>query len=113
MSFLTLRDIDVKGHRVFLRADLNVPLKDGVITNSKRIDATLPTLKHLLDGGASVVLCSHLGRPAGAGFEAEFSLAPVAAWLKEKNGIDVRLASGVVGGASVTNVAGNHDGTRA
>jgi len=99
MSFKTLRDIDVKGHRVFLRADLNVPIKDGVISNSKRIDATLPTLKHLLEGGASVVLCSHLGRPAGTGFEAEFSLAPVAAWLKEKNGIDVRLASSVVGAA--------------
>jgi len=99
MSFKTLRDIDVKGHRVFLRADLNVPLKDGVITNAKRIDATLPTLRHLLEGGASVVLCSHLGRPAGTGYEAEFSLAPVAAWLKDKDGIDVRLASAVVGAA--------------
>jgi phosphoglycerate kinase len=99
MSFKTLRDIDVRGHRVFLRADLNVPLKDGAITNAKRITATMPTLKHLLEGGASVVLCSHLGRPKGAGFEAEFSLAPVAAWFNEKEGVDLRLASGVVGEA--------------
>ena len=98
MSFRTLRDIDVKGHRVFLRADLNVPLQNGAISDTTRIRETLPTLRHLLGGGASVVLCSHLGRPKGAGFEAEFSLAPVAAWLKGE-GLDVRLASGVVGPA--------------
>jgi phosphoglycerate kinase len=55
--------MDVKGRRVFLRADLNVPCKKGVIQDATRIQSTLPTLKHLLDGGASVVLCSHLGRP--------------------------------------------------
>jgi phosphoglycerate kinase len=98
MSFRTLRDIDVKGHRVFLRADLNVPLQNGAISDTTRIRETLPTLRHLLEGGASVVLCSHLGRPKGAGFEAEFSLAPVAAWLKAE-GLDVRLASGVAGPA--------------
>ena len=98
MSFMTLRDIDVKGHRVFLRADLNVPIKDGVIGDATRIRETLPTLKHLLDGGAAVVLCSHLGRPKGEGFEAAFSMAPVAAWLKGQ-GLQVTLASGVVGQA--------------
>jgi phosphoglycerate kinase len=98
MSFLTLRDIDVKGHRVFLRADLNVPIKDGVIGDATRIRETLPTLKCLLDGGASVVLCSHLGRPKGEGFEAAYSMAPVAAWLKGQ-GLDLTLASGVVGAA--------------
>jgi phosphoglycerate kinase len=98
MPFHTLQDLDAKGLRVFLRADLNVPLKDGVITDSTRIRETLPTLKHLLDQGASVVLASHLGRPKGEGFEAAYSLAPVAAWLKEQ-GFDVRLASGVVGDA--------------
>lgn len=98
MSFPTLKDVEVKGLRVFLRADLNVPLKDGVITDSTRIRETLPTLNYLLDQGASVVLASHLGRPNGEGFETAFSLAPVAAWLKEQ-GLDVRLASGVVGEA--------------
>jgi len=96
MSFRTLRDIDVKGHRVFLRADLNVPIKDGVIKDATRITETLATLRHLLDGGASVVLCSHLGRPAGTGYEKEFSMAPVAEHLKGL-GLDVRLASGVAG----------------
>ncbi len=98
MNFRTLKDLDARGLRVFLRADLNVPLKDGVITDPTRIRETLPTLKHLLDQGASVVLASHLGRPKGEGFEAAFSLAPVAAWLKEQ-GFDVRLGSGVVGEA--------------
>ena len=96
MSFRTLRDIDVKGHRVFLRADLNVPIKEGVIKDATRITETLATLNYLLNGGASVVLCSHLGRPKGVGFEAEYSMALVAEWLKGQ-GLDLRLASGVVG----------------
>jgi len=96
MRFKTLRDLDVKGHRVFLRADLNVPLKDGTITDATRIKETLPTLDLLLKSGASVVLASHLGRPKGAGFEAEFSLAPVAAWLKAQ-GCDLTLAAAVAG----------------
>ncbi len=98
MPFRTVKDIDVKGRRVFLRADLNVPIKEGVIKDATRITETLATLRFLLDGGASVVLCSHLGRPAGTGFEPEFSMAPVAAHLKGL-GLDVRLASGVVGEA--------------
>ena len=98
MGFQSVRDLDVKGHRVFLRADLNVPLKEGKITDATRIEETLPTLKHLLDGGASVVMASHLGRPEGKGFEAAYSAAPVAAWLKEQ-GIDCRLASYVNGAA--------------
>jgi phosphoglycerate kinase len=98
MPFRTLRDLDVKGRRVFLRADLNVPLKDGVIKDATRIQETLPTLRHLLEAGAAVVMASHLGRPAGTGFEAPFSLAPVAEWIRAQ-GIDARLASGVVGEA--------------
>ncbi len=97
MPFRPLRDLDARGLRVFLRADLNVPLKEGAITDPTRIRETLPTLRHLLDQGASVVLASHLGRPKGEGFEAAFSLAPVAAWLREQ-GLDVRLAGGTVGG---------------
>ncbi len=96
MSFRTLRDIKVEGHRVFLRADLNVPIKEGVIKDATRINETMATLTHLLEHGASVVLCSHLGRPKGEGFEAEFSMAPVAEYLKGK-GLDLRLASGVTG----------------
>jgi len=98
MGFQSVRDLNVKGHRVFLRADLNVPLKEGRITDATRIRETLPTLTCLLDGGASVVLASHLGRPEGKGFEAAFSAAPVAAWLKEQ-GFDCRLASYVNGEA--------------
>jgi len=100
MAFRTLNDLDVKGHRVFLRADLNVPIKNGVIKDATRIESTLPTLKHLLDGGASVVLCSHLGRPEGTGFQEEFSMAPVAAYLKAK-GFDVTLGAQSVIGAEV------------
>ena len=98
MSFQSVRDLDVKGRRVFLRADLNVPLKEGKITDATRIRETLPTLKCLLEGGASVVMASHLGRPEGTGFEAAYSAAPVAAWLKEQ-GFDCRLASYVNGDA--------------
>jgi phosphoglycerate kinase len=96
MGFRSVRDLEVKGHRVFLRADLNVPLKDGRITDDTRVRETLPTLKFLLDGGASVVLASHLGRPEGKGYEAAYSAAPVAAWLRS-HGFDCRLASQVVG----------------
>ncbi len=98
MPFRTLRDLEASGLRVFLRADLNVPLKEGVIKDATRIQETLPTLRHLLSQGASVVLGSHLGRPAGTGFEAAFSLAPVAAWLCSQ-GLDARMASGVCGDA--------------
>jgi len=98
MGFQSVRDLNVKGRRVFLRADLNVPLKEGHITDATRVRETLPTLKCLLEGGASVVLASHLGRPEGKGFEAAYSAAPVAAWLKEQ-GIDCRLASYVNGPA--------------
>jgi len=105
MAFRSVRDLDVKGLRVFLRADLNVPLKDGVtaedpktVADATRITETLPTLRFLLAQGASVVLASHLGRPKGEGFEAAFSLAPVAAWLQQE-GFAVKLASGVTGAA--------------
>jgi len=97
MPFRNVKDLDVKGHRVFLRADLNVPIKEGVIKDATRIKETMATLKHLLNSGASVVLCSHMGRPEGVGFEAAYSMAPVAAWLEDKEGLDCRLASAVIG----------------
>lgn len=87
----TIEDIDVKGKRVLARCDFNVPLKDGVITNDKRIVAALPTIKYLMENGAKVILCSHLGRPKGE-YKPEFSLAPVAAKLSEYLGVEVKLA---------------------
>ena len=92
----TIEDIEVKGKKVLVRCDFNVPLKDGVITNDKRIVASLPTIKYLLDNGAKVILCSHLGRPKGE-FVPEFSLKPVAARLSELLGIEVKMACDVVG----------------
>ena len=87
----TIEDIDVRGKRVLARCDFNVPLKDGVITNDKRIVAALPTIKYLIENGAKVILCSHLGRPKGE-YKPEFSLAPVAAKLSEYLGKEVKLA---------------------
>lgn len=92
----TIEDIDVKGKRVLARCDFNVPLKDGVITNDKRIVASLPTIKYLMEHGAKVILCSHLGRPKGE-FKPEFSLKPVAARLSEYLGKEVKIADDVIG----------------
>lgn len=87
----TIEDIDVKGKKVLARCDFNVPLKDGEITNDKRIVAALPTIKFLMEHGAKVILCSHLGRPKGE-YKPEFSLAPVAKRLSEYLGVEVKLA---------------------
>ena len=87
----TIEDIDVKGKRVLARCDFNVPLMDGEITNDKRIVAALPTIKYLMELGAKVILCSHLGRPKGE-YKPEFSLAPVAKKLSEYLGTEVKLA---------------------
>lgn len=87
----TIEDIDVKGKKVLARCDFNVPLKDGEITNDKRIVAALPTIKYLMENGAKVILCSHLGRPKGE-YKPEFSLAPVAEKLSEYLGVEVKLA---------------------
>lgn len=87
----TIEDIDVKGKKVLARCDFNVPLKDGEITNDKRIVAALPTIKYLMEHGAKVILCSHLGRPKGE-YKPEFSLAPVAKRLSEYLSVEVKLA---------------------
>ena len=86
----TIDDIDVKGKKVLLRSDFNVPLKDGVITDDTRITAELPTIKKLLSDGAKVIACSHLGKPKGQ-IKEELSLAPVAAKLSEYLGQEVRF----------------------
>ena len=74
----TIEDIDCKGKRVLVRCDFNVPMKDGVITDNKRIVEALPTIKYLSSNGAKLILCSHFGRPKGE-FNMTYSLAPVAA----------------------------------
>ena len=92
MSVKSLRDVDCKGKTVVIREDLNVPMKDGVITNDKRIRAALPTIRMALDKGAGVIVLSHLGRPTEGEFEEKFSLKPVAAHLGKLLGKPVRIA---------------------
>ncbi|XP_071030938.1 phosphoglycerate kinase-like [Oncorhynchus clarkii lewisi] len=95
---LTLDKVDVKGKRVIMRVDFNVPMKDHNITNNQRIKAAVPTIKHCLDHGAkAVVLMSHLGRPDGNPMPDKFSLKPVAAELKSLLGKDVHFLKDCVG----------------
>jgi len=96
MNIKTLDSVDVRGKRVLLRCDLNVPLKDGVITDDGRIKASLPTIKYLLAQGASVVITAHLGRPKGER-KPELSLAPIAKRLSELLGEKVDFSSEIVG----------------
>ncbi len=107
----TVEDLNVKGKRVLVRCDFNVPLKNGVITDENRIVAALPTIQYLLDQGAKVVLCSHLGKPKGEP-KPELSLAPVAVRLEEKLGRPVVFAADdeVVGENAKKAVAAMKDG---
>ena len=98
-------DLDVQGKRVFLRCDLNVPLKGGVITDDGRIRASLPTINALLAKGASLVIAAHLGRPKGEA-KAELSLAPIAARLSELLGKPVQFPGGITG-PEISQVAAN------
>lgn len=104
----TVRDIDVAGKRVLVRADLNVPLEDGKITDDTRIRESLPTIKFLLEKGAQVIVCSHLGRPKGV--DPELSLAPVAGRMSNLLGSEVLFAEDCVGPAAEEAVAsmGHH-----
>jgi phosphoglycerate kinase len=96
MTKLTIQDLDLRGKRVFIRVDFNVPLKDGVVTDDTRIRETLPTLKLAMEKGGRLVLASHLGRPKG-GPEAKFSLKPAAKKLEELLGKPVAFAADCVG----------------
>jgi len=93
-----LGDDDLKGKKVFVRADFNVPLKDGTITDDTRIRGAIPTIQYLTSKGAKVMLSSHLGRPKG-GYEAKFSLAPVTPRLSELLGQEVKLVPDCIGPA--------------
>src|SRR3974390_3229090 len=95
MSKLTIRDLELRGKRVFIRVDFNVPLKDGVVTDDTRIRETLPTLKLAIEKGGRLVLASHLGRPKG-GPVPKYSLKPAAKKLEELLGKPVAFAAGCV-----------------
>jgi len=114
MSYLNkknVEDLNVAGKRVLVRCDFNVPLKNGVITDENRIVAALPTIQYLINNGAKVILCSHLGKPKGEP-KPELSLAPVAVRLSEKLGKDVVFAAddNVVGDNAKAAVAAMKDG---
>ena len=111
MAKKTIDDIKVSGKKVLVRCDFNVPMKDGKITNDKRIVAALPTIKKLIADGGKVILCSHLGKPKN-GPEEKFSLAPVAVRLSELLGQPVVFANDdtVVGDNAKAAVAAMKDG---
>ena len=93
MDKKTLRDVDLKGKRVVMRVDFNVPIKEGVIKDDTRIQGALASINYVLDNGGSLVLMSHLGRPAEKGYEADFSLKPVAEYLAKVLGKPVAFAA--------------------
>ena len=101
MAKLTVKDVDLKGKKVLVRVDFNVPVKDGVITNDNRITAALPTIKYILEQGGRAILFSHLGRVKEEADKEGKSLAPVAADLAAKLGQDVAFLPGVTRGAEL------------
>ncbi|ARR50147.1 phosphoglycerate kinase [Photobacterium damselae subsp. damselae] len=98
MSVIKMTDLDLAGKRVFIRADLNVPVKDGKVTSDARILASLPTIKHCLEAGAKVMVTSHLGRPTEGEYAEEFSLQPVVNYLNDALDCDVKLAKDYLDG---------------
>ena len=101
MSVIKMTDLDLNGKRVFIRADLNVPVKDGKVTSDARIRATIPTLKLALEKGAKVMVTSHLGRPTEGEFTPEDSLQPVVDYLNEHLDVPVRLVCDYLNGVDV------------
>ena len=99
MSVIKMTDLDLAGKRMLIRQDLNVPVKDGKVTSAKRIEASMPTIKHCIEAGAKVMLMSHLGRPTEGEPAAEFSLQPVADYLTDVLGKEVKLISGYLDSA--------------
>ena len=110
MNKKTVRDIDLKGKKVLVRCDFNVPLDENFnITDNRRIVGALPTIKYLLDNDCKVILCSHLGRPKGQ-VKKEFSLAPVAKELSRLLGKEVKLADDIIGESAKTLTANMKNG---
>ena len=109
MNKKSVKDIDVKGKRVFCRVDFNVPMKDGQVTDETRIRAALPTIQYLSEQGAKVILASHLGRPKGQAVE-ELRLTPVAKRLSELLGKDVKKTEEAYGDAVKTEIGTMNDG---
>src|ERR671938_2129135 len=101
MKFKRMSDVDLRGKKVFIRADLNVPIEDGRITDDTRIRASVPGIKHALDQGAAVMVTSHLGRPTEGELKPEDSLAPIAKRLSELLGKPVELKQNWVDGVDV------------
>lgn len=106
----TLADADVSGKRVLCRVDFNVPLSNGEVSDDTRIQAALPTITYLIEHGAKVILCSHLGRPDGTGYQAEYSLAPVARCLSKVLGKPVAFATDTIGDSAKEVVASLKNG---
>ncbi|MCL2837596.1 MAG: phosphoglycerate kinase [Oscillospiraceae bacterium] len=105
----TVENIDVKGKKVLVRCDFNVPLDGEKITDETRLKGALPTIKYLLDNNAKVILCSHLGRPKGE-FNPKFSLKPIAARLSELLGVNVVMSSDVIGDDAKAKAAALNEG---
>jgi len=101
MAFVRMSDLDLSGKRVLIREDLNVPIEDGRITSTQRLDAALPTIRAARDAGAAVLVISHLGRPKEGEFDEGQSLRPVADWLSKKLGAEVRLERDYLAGVDV------------
>ena len=107
----TIEGVDVRGKRVLVRVDFNIPVKDGVVGDDTRIRAALPTISYLVEHGAKVILMSHLGRPAGEGYEEKFTLAPAAARLAELIDAPVVFASDTIGEDARAKAANLSDGS--
>ena len=103
MSIIKMTDLDLSGKRVLIREDLNVPVKDGKVTSDKRIRASMPTIEHAMKAGAQVMLMSHLGRPTEGEPADEFSMQPVADYLSDALGKDVKLVKDYLGNAPQLN----------
>lgn len=101
MNILKMTDLSLKDKRILIRVDFNVPLKNGIITSDNRLRACVPTIKHATGSGAKTIIMSHLGRPVEGVFSEEFSLKPVAKWLSENLGQNVRLERNWLDGINI------------